>query len=495
MLKVLLINSNRFRQPWPVIPFGLCYIASSVEDAGYTVEVLDLCFSKNCSKNVQEAVERFDPDVVGITIRNIDNSTGYNTLFLLDPVNEDVIKPCKRVFAGPIIIGGPAVGISGEEMLHFFDLSYAACGDGELVMLEFLSRVKNKKALEGTPGLIIRRNEEIITSKDSYVVKDLNSLPFPRPHKYIDVEAYRRFDSPLLIQTKRGCPFNCTYCTYNRIEGKRYRLRLPDLIVSEIEELVRETKITHIEFTDSVFNIPSDHAKGILRALIQKNLKLRLRTMGINPGGIDEELVDLMQQAGFTDVDFGAEAASNIALKGLCKNFTKKDILRSVELLHAKNISVEWTLLIGAPGETEETIRETIETVMQVALPNWDLVDVGIGIRAYKGAPISEQMKAKNENCTDDNFLHPVHFEPNEIDLQKMKILVKRASFKYPNIFMYDEDETTPAFVLRFGIILLRLFRQEVPVWKLFILLRKIEMITGIRQIKHWLWEKKISRS
>ena len=495
MFKVLLINSNRFKQPWPVIPFGLCYIASCVEEAGYTVEVLDLTFTKNCPKDIAQAVDRFKPDVVGISIRNIDNATGYNTQFLLDPVNEEVIKPCKKVFTGPIIIGGPAVGISGKEMLHFFDLSYAICGDGELAMLEFLAKVKNKEDLEGIPGLIIRRNEEIIIAEEPYMVNDLDSLPFPRPYKYINVEAYRRFDSPLLIQTKRGCPLNCTYCTYNRIEGKRYRLRSPDLIVQEIEELVRETKITHIEFTDSVFNIPLNHAKNVLKAIIKKGLKLRLRTMGINPGGIDEELVDLMQQAGFTDVDFGAEAMSNIALQGLGKNFTREDVFRSAKLLHERNISLQWTLLIGAPGETEETIQKTIEAVMQSALPNWDLVDVGIVIRAYKGAPISEFMKAENENCTDDNFLHPVHYEPSQVNLQKMKILVKRASFKYPNIFMYDEDETTPAFVLRFGIILLRLFRQEVPVWKLFILLRKIEMITGVRKIKHWLWEQKIKRS
>lgn len=126
MAKVLLINSNRFKHPWPVIPFGLCYIATVLEtDGNNEVHFLDLCFSSDCKEDIQKAIRCFVPDVIGISIRNIDDTGGYNIHFLLEDVKNDVVDHCKREFPGPIIIGGPSVGISGKEMLEYFNLEYA----------------------------------------------------------------------------------------------------------------------------------------------------------------------------------------------------------------------------------------------------------------------------------------------------------------------------------------------------------------------------------
>jgi hypothetical protein len=158
MAKVLLINSNRFKHPWPVIPFGLCYIATVLEfKENHKVFFLDLCFSSDCEADIQNSIQSFKPDVIGISIRNIDDTGGYNVHFLLEDVKNDVIDYCKREFIGPVIIGGPAVGISGKEMLNYFDLEYAARGDGEKVMSEFVYRIENHLPLEGLKGLIIRR--------------------------------------------------------------------------------------------------------------------------------------------------------------------------------------------------------------------------------------------------------------------------------------------------------------------------------------------------
>jgi hypothetical protein len=123
MAKVLLINSNRFKHPWPVIPFGLCYIATSLESNGnHKVSFLDLCFSKDYEHDIRKSVHNFAPDVIGVSIRNIDDTGGYNVHFLLDDVKNEVIDFCKKEFGGPIVIGGPSVGISGIEMLDYFDL-------------------------------------------------------------------------------------------------------------------------------------------------------------------------------------------------------------------------------------------------------------------------------------------------------------------------------------------------------------------------------------
>ena len=276
MAKVLLINSNRFKHPWPVIPFGLCYIATVLEaDGNNEVHFLDLCFSSDCEEDIQKAIRCFVPDVIGISIRNIDDTGGYNIHFLLEDVKNDVVDHCKREFPGPIIIGGPSVGISGKEMLEYFDLEYAVRGDGEAVMSEFVKRIESGLSPVGLKGLIIRREKTIIQDNEPFRVDDLNSLPFPKPHRYLDLEKYSRFGSPLLVQTKRGCAFRCSYCTYNKIEGKQYRLRSPKLIADEIEMLVKETGISHVEFADSIFNIPLSHAKEVLREVIRKKPDLR----------------------------------------------------------------------------------------------------------------------------------------------------------------------------------------------------------------------------
>jgi hypothetical protein len=164
MAKVLLINSNRFKHPWPVIPFGLCYKATVLEtDGNNEVHFLDLCFSSDCKEDIQKAIRCFVPDVIGISIRNIDDTGGYNIHFLLEDVKNDVVDHCKREFPGPIIIGGPSVGISGKEMLEYFDLEYAVRGRaaGKLTYEEFGKKflmVKSRSTRIMYMGYAVRQN-------------------------------------------------------------------------------------------------------------------------------------------------------------------------------------------------------------------------------------------------------------------------------------------------------------------------------------------------
>jgi radical SAM superfamily enzyme YgiQ (UPF0313 family) len=487
-MRVLLVNSNRFWHPWPVIPFGLCCIATSIERAGYSVKVLDLCFSNNPASDIQQNISAWNPDVVGVSIRNIDNSAGYNTLFLLDRTRDEIIAPLKKYFTGPIVIGGPAVGINGAEMLEFFNLPYAIRGDGEITVVEFMKRLEQGLSLKGLGGLVIRENGKVVQDAPPLLVDPLDNLPFVNPSKYLDLNPYKKFGSPLQIQTKRGCALHCSYCTYNRIEGRRYRLRSPERVADEIKTLIAETGMDHVELTDSTFNIPLRHAKDVLRALIKKNLKLRLRTMGLNPGAVDEELVDLMQQAGFIDVDLGVDSGSDAMLKSLGKNFTKSEILRAGDLLRKKNIPVTWYLLVGGHGETQETLYETFDTLDRAA-SRWDLVNFGVGVRVYDGSPLADKMRSNNEQCCRDNFLHPVHIEPEALSLESVKLITKKAALSRTNYFMYDEDETTPAFIMVIGTFLLRLFAPRQPIWRLFILMRLAQKYTGVAFLRKLIFE------
>ncbi len=213
-------------------------------------------------------------DIIGIGIRNIDNASGLNTDFFLNTIKHDIIVPCKTYFKGPIVIGGAAVGISGEEMLHFFDIFFGLRGDGEKNMTEFLFRYGNDIPLDGLPGLIRRDNGKIIDNNPPDFVDNLDILPFSKEiTRFLNIKRYHRSHKVYIpIQTKRGCPLNCIYCTYNRVEGRYFRLRDPQSVADEIEHLVGQTGIHDFEIIDSVFNIPIDHTKAVLKAIIEKKL-------------------------------------------------------------------------------------------------------------------------------------------------------------------------------------------------------------------------------
>ena len=492
MAKVLLINSNRFKHPWPVIPFGLCSIATVLESVGcHKVCFLDLCFSLNCEEDIQKAIRNFIPDIIGISIRNIDDTGGYNIHFLLEDVKNDVIDCCKKEFPGPIVIGGPSVGISGREMLDYFELEYAIRGDGEAVMPEFVIRFENKQSMQGLKGLIIRREKIIIQDSEPFRVQELDSLPFPKPLRYLDLNPYRRFGSPVHIQTKRGCAFRCSYCTYNKIEGRQYRLRNPRLIADEIEVLTKETGIKHLEFTDSIFNMPLAHAKEVLREVISKKLDLRLHTMGLSPAAVDEELLDLMKSAGFNEVDIGAESACDDVLNCLAKDFKRSDIIKTADLLRRKRIPVTWFIMLGALKETRETVLETLHTIGKVA-SKWDLVFVSTGVRVYNGAPIADEIMKNNIYCRSDNFLHPVKIEPEKISLEDIHSIATDFSFRFPNFYFYDKEHIISGWLLITANYLLKAFHSNQPVWRLLILLKRIERFLGIALIRRYMYALKM---
>ncbi len=489
-MRVLLINSNRFKQPWPVLPFGLGCVAAAVEQAGHEVRVLDLCFSRRPARDVAETIRNYRPDIVGIGIRNIDNCAGYRTQFLLDEIRREAIEPCRKAFDGPIVLGGAAVGINAAEILEHFDMELAVRGDGEAAMVELIRRLEANEPLDGMPGLVRRVGGRTVENNEPMRVSRIDDLPLDRVYDHLDTAAYRHYDSPLQIQTKRGCALRCSYCTYNRIEGRSWRLRDPQRIADDIERLVRQTGMAHIEFTDSTFNYPLDHSKAVLRAIIGRNLKLRLRTMGLNPGAVDDELAGLMVQAGFRDVDLGAESCCDRTLKGLGKNFRTADVLRAARILRAHGIAVMWCLLLGGPDETEETVRETLDTAIGAAGP-WDLIDIGIGLRVYNGAPIADRVRSTRPESAVGNFLFPTTYEGGALDVERLKALVKDRALRETNVFMYDEDARTPASFLKLGAWLFRLFAPNRPMWRWFILIRRTEKALGVLALKRALYRRK----
>src|SRR5215207_9332095 len=156
-MKVLLINPNREQVPWPAIPVGLCTVASATARAGHDVNVLDLAFSKQPGKDTLRRVRKEQPDVIGVTIRNIDNCNFELPHFYLQEIRDQVLQVAREARpAAKIVIGGSAVNVSPADCFDYLQADYALVGEGELAMVELCEALEQRRPLSGVSGLLER---------------------------------------------------------------------------------------------------------------------------------------------------------------------------------------------------------------------------------------------------------------------------------------------------------------------------------------------------
>jgi hypothetical protein len=153
-----------------------------------------------------------------------------------------------------------------------------------------------------------------------------------------------------------------------------------------------------------------------------------------------------------------------------------------------------WFIILGSPVETRETLLESLNSLGRI-ISVWDLVFISTGIRVYKGSPFAHDMIKNDIHCADDNFLHPVKIEPENISLEEIHKIAKQFSFSHPNFYFYEKEHIIPMWLVMTGTFWLRMIRSRQPVWRLLILLRKIELVTGISLVKKVLYNLKINLS
>ena len=377
MKKVLLVNSNIEKAPYPVPPLGLSLIAASLEKQ-YEVKIFDGTFQP--AATLPGVLEKFRPNYIGVSIRNVDDVVIDSSVYYIEQIKTDFIEPLKRYNNAPLILGGAGFSIFSREILEAFDADYGIIGEGEIAFGQLLNVLDEDGNPESINGVISRQGNSNRHQREKSDPKTL-VLPFSGIDSHIDFEPYRARGS-YPIQTKRGCAHKCIYCSYVAIEGRKYRLRPVKSIVDEIESIRDRLGDVMIEIVDSTFNDPTGHAEEICREVIGRNLKVRLRTMGVNPGQLSGKLIELMQRAGFTQIDCTPDSASEEMLKNLRKNFNRKKLIEAAGLIKQFNMPTMWFFLFGGPGESNKTIDETFEFIDDYINP-LDMVHITQGVRIY----------------------------------------------------------------------------------------------------------------
>jgi len=366
-----------------VMPVGACVAAEAAERSGHKVSLLDLMFCKNIEQAISNALSKTKPDIVGISVRNIDNNDMKTprTFFKEVLTIANIIREKSNA---KIILGGAAAGIMPEQLMRYTGINLAVLGYGETVFPELLTALEQKKSFEEVEGIAwiengIFRKTELETAKS-------NHYPVPEFSRWIDVRAYLRRFSTAAVQTKRGCPYKCVYCTYAIVEGKKYHLCEADYVAKEIKKL-SDAGIHDIEFVDNVFNSPYEHSLAICRRLARERMDVRLQSMELNPKFITDELMDAMEEAGFVGIGLTAESADDKVLARLGKDYTADDVHRAAEVVGRHKLPCLWLFLMGGPSETPDTVRRTLHFA-RTRIRCSDTAFFNVGIRIYPGTQL-----------------------------------------------------------------------------------------------------------
>ncbi len=382
-MKVLLINTNRHDQPFPVMPLGACMVAEAIEHSGHEVSMLDFMFEPDPGTALRRKLLESRFDVVGLSVRNIDNNDMRAPEFFIDGL-PDVVKNIRELSEAKIVIGGAAVGVMPEEILRFSGADYAVLGDGEYAAPELIARIAGGDGI-ATPGIAYLSNGEFRATPRSTAAL-YGSCMLPDYSHWIDVRAYLSRMSTVPLQTKLGCRYKCVYCTYRKIEGESYRLCSPGCVVEAVEKLVSRG-LRDIEFVDNVFNSPYDHAMEICRLLGARRHGARLQSLELNPTFVDDSLIGAMEKAGFVGVGITAESASDNVLQRLRKSFTMRDVQNAASVIKRHKLPCIWIFLLGGPGESRQTVEETFAFAERYVRPK-DAVFFNIGVRVYPGTEL-----------------------------------------------------------------------------------------------------------
>jgi radical SAM superfamily enzyme YgiQ (UPF0313 family) len=472
--RVLLVSTNRERQPYPVVPNGLACIASALDDAGHTVSFLDLCFAADPIATARRAAVQFRPDVIGVSVRNIDNSDAI-ALRHYTPEARDVLHSLRH--AAPkakVIAGGAAFGVAPEALFRDLGVDYAVAGDGERASVALVDALSSGRPIEALPGLVRDRNGTVAFTPPGEDA-DLDSLPRPSLHRWVDLARYQRHGATIPIQTKRGCVYKCIYCTYRNVEGWGYRTRDPEMVADEIEELKIKAGVRHFDFVDSTFNSPPGHAIQVCEAIARRKLGVHLDTTNFTPATASTELLGAMRAAGFRSLGITAESASDTVLETLEKGFNAAKVREVAERVEKFGIKALWIFLVGGPGETTKSIEETLEFAAW-RLRRGDAVYLTVGLRIYPGTTLHRIAIAEGVVPATSTLLDPTFYFSSAINFDSTVERLRKFAAEHPR-FMFSADSRSA--VLPYLTRAASILRLPRPHWQYMGLFQRVARAIG----------------
>ncbi len=417
--RVLLVNPNRLKPA--IAPIALDYIASALRKHHYTVDLLDLCFEEDWEGAVDEYFDKDgtgDPLAVGVTLRNTDDAHYAGRQFFL-PWYRGVVQRLQSWTPAPIVLGGAGFSVMPEAIMKYCGVQFGVWGEGEETVPMLLDCLRDGKKPSGVPGLVYRSGGGYRRNPPRYFALGEADAP---ERTSIDNGRYFQEGGQAGVETKRGCPMGCSYCADPLGKGDRSRCRSPRSVADEVEQLIG-LGIDHIHFCDSEFNLPSWHAIDVCEEFIRRGLGTKIHWYAYcAPSPFNREMANLFARSGCAGINFGADSGSDAMLKNLGRNHKVHHIDQTIDECKREGLPCMIDLLLGGPGETRETLRQSIE-VMKAFDP--DRVGASLGVRVYPGTalarfvrtqgPLMSNPNLKGGPVVDGEFFEPVYYVSAEM--------------------------------------------------------------------------------
>lgn len=427
--KLILVSANRHTEPYPVYPLGISYLYSFLAAKMPHLELSIFDFLTGSYEDYIQYLKKVKPDYVGISLRNIDDVNIYKQESFIGHYKQ-IIDDTREFSQSVIIIGGAGFSIYPKLLFETLKPDFGIYGEGEISLYMLIKAVENKQEFKNIDGLLYRQFGNIEVNK--------RNNPLQLPVLSLDdtlTDYYWKHSGMLNIQTKRGCPYKCIYCTYPLIEGNKVRTLDPDQIVKTLSDLYFSRKIDYVFFTDSIFNISNEFNLELVERLISANLKIRWGGY-FNFANLDKLLLEKFKQSGLQHIEFGTESLSETILKKYGKPFTVADILRISKLCNDLEIDFAHFMILGGYGETQNTLNETFENSKKI---NKSVFFPFIGMRIYPGTILHKIAIEEGVVEKDNDLLEPVYYVSKDIDLNSIKFKAKQTGKQW--IFP-DENRT-----------------------------------------------------
>jgi radical SAM superfamily enzyme YgiQ (UPF0313 family) len=377
-MKVLIISTNTLSAS----PSGPVYVAGAVRQAGHEVQIYERLFAGDLAGELTAQIRNFQPDVIGISIRlvfgdELDGEAPLGTRHTdLKPRVKEITDIIRQVSPAQIVLGGPGFNYYARDWLEYLDLDYGIRGEGEEAFPLYIKQLAEGGDIYSIPGCASRKGGNF-HSVPPRPVQDLDSRALPA-YDLLDWRPYAAREIIPTILTKRGCAFACTYCPYSKLEGMRYRLKSPQRVLAEARHILQSTGSRKVMFCENNFNAPRKHAEALLQAWTAEKVDLQWGTGDLRPIGVNDNFCRLMEESGCFYANLSIESASESMLKSMKRGYTVRQVRDSLEALSRSKIPFGASLMLGASGETPETVAETLSVLDDYEIPGGVWVTIGV---------------------------------------------------------------------------------------------------------------------
>lgn len=346
-------------------PLGPMLLSSALKRNGHETAFIDGIVDDLDGASFAEKAAEFRPDAIGLSLNALQMSSARDYARQIRDRFGDII-----IMAGGPLLSADPVGV----MEAIPEIDFAVCGEGEYAVPELLRCLEGQAGIEDVPNLVFRVNGTI-RSNGRQRITDLSSLPFP---DYALVENYlSRYGGafPVLerpsmhVICSRGCPFKCKFCSSNSIWASRVVFRDIPSIIEECSFLVSRYGAREIFLVDDMLNVNREWFFSLCDSFMESGLSSCVLFRGaFRAGGklVDREILEKAKQAGFWAIMYGAESGSQAMLDKMNKKLKVEEIAQAFELTRRAGIKTVASFIIGCPGETHCTIRETFDLIKRI---------------------------------------------------------------------------------------------------------------------------------